>query len=238
MKKKSIILLMSATIGFSTALSGCVPLVLGGAVGTTAFVTTDRRSTGMQMADGVMDTRVHYEITQAISKDIHLTVTTYNGRVLLTGEVSCVHDKTKAQQIAEKSLEVRSVVNELIVAPVTSMTQRMSDSSLATKVRSYLIGTEGISLNQMKVTVDRGIVYLMGLVTAQEAMQAVNVASRVSGVTSVVNVFEIISDEEVNRRLQLLEQNKISKTSTQEPVEITTAIAPTTQSSQTEVRLQ
>ena len=204
MKMKSFVLSASVLALGTLALSGCVPVLIGGAVGTTAFVTTDRRSTGAQMADEVMEKRIQYEISQAVPNNLHLTVTSYNRRVLLTGEVGTEQDKLKAQQVAQNSLEVSSVVNELLVARVASVTQRMSDSTLAGKVRTQLIGTSGVSLNQMKVTVDRGIVYLMGLVTQQEAQKASEVASRVSGVKSVVTAFEILSEQQVQERLKLI----------------------------------
>ena len=197
MRIKSIILSLSAVTLGVTALSGCVPVLIGGAVGTTAFVTTDRRTTGAQMADEVMEKRIHYEISQAIPNNLHLTVTSYNRRILLTGEVGSESDKLTAQRVAQNSLEVSSVVNELMVGPVSSVTQRMSDSTLAGKVRTQLITTSGVSLNQMKVTVDRGIVYLMGLVTQEEAQKAADIASRVPGTKSVVTAFEVLSTQEV-----------------------------------------
>ena len=109
----------------------------------------------------------------------------------------------------------------------------MSDSTLASKVRSYLVGTKNISLNQMKVTVENGTVYLMGLVTAQEAQTAANVASRVSGVKSVVKVFEVISEQEVERRLSLLNQQNTQQLK-EEPLTTNNLM----DSSSTEVRLQ
>lgn len=204
MRVKTLLVVLSVAAIGSFSLTACVPLVVGGAVGTTALVTTDRRTTGAQMADNVMESRVHYEITQQIKNNIHLTVTSYNRRILLTGEVGSEVDKQLAGQIARNSLEVLSVVNELWVGPVTTLTQRVSDSTLAGKVRSQIVATAGISLNQMKVTVDRDTVYLMGLVTAQEAAKAANVASRVSGVRSVVTAFEVLSQAEVEERMKLV----------------------------------
>ena len=237
MRIKSIILSLSAVTLGVTALSGCVPVLIGGAVGTTAFVTTDRRTTGAQMADEVMEKRIHYEISQAIPNNLHLTVTSYNRRILLTGEVGSESDKLTAQRVAQNSLEVSSVVNELLVAPVTSVTQRMSDSTLAGKVRTQLIGTSGVSLNQMKVTVDRGIVYLMGLVTQQEAQKASEVASRVSGVKSVVTAFEILSEQQVQERLKLISNPEPASQGYTTTNNITNEY-DSSASSTTEVRLQ
>ncbi len=235
MRVKSILLCFSALTLGVTALSGCVPVLIGGAVGTTAFVTTDRRTTGAQMADEVMEKRIHYEISQAIPNNLHLTVTSYNRRVLLTGEVGSESDKLTAQRVAQSSLEVSAVVNELMVGPVTSVSQRMSDSTLAGKVRTQLVTTSGVSLNQMKVTVDRGIVYLMGLVTQQEAQKAANIASRVPGVKSVVTAFQVLTEAEVQERLKLVSNQEPPQQSYTTTNNVT---IQSTDTSSTEVRLQ
>ncbi len=190
-------------------LSGCVaaPLIVGGAAVTTATVVTDRRSTGTIVSDEVIEKRVSYEIDQALGKSKrHITVTSYEGRVLLSGEVATLNDRQVAQQVASVSLDVREVINELAVMDPSSMTTRLSDSMLATKVRSAIIGNSRISLNQMKVTVDRGIVYLMGLVTREEAKLAAQTAAEVSGVQKIVTCFTVESPEEVARRMQNVEQ--------------------------------
>ena len=190
-------------------LSGCVaaPLIVGGAAVTTATVVTDRRSTGTIVSDEVIEKRVSYEIDQALGKSKrHITVTSYEGRVLLSGEVATLNDRQVAQQVASVSLDVREVINELAVMDPSSMTTRLSDSMLATKVRSAIIGNSLISLNQMKVTVDRGIVYLMGLVTREEAKLAAQTAAEVSGVQKIVTCFTVESPEEVARRMQNVEQ--------------------------------
>lgn len=204
MRKNRLIVIAIGTVMGASVLTGCAPLLIGGAVGTTALVTTDRRTTGAQMSDEVMETRVKLEIAKAIPQGLHLTVTSYNRRVLLTGEVATEADKQKAMKIAQRSLEVALVVNELKVMPETEVSQRLSDSILASKVRAQLIGTSGVSLNQMKVIVERGIVYLMGIVTPTEAHTASDIASRVSGVKSVVKVFEVMSEAQINARMAYL----------------------------------
>lgn len=199
MSKLTIVLPMAVFL-----LSGCVaaPLLVGGAAVTTATVVTDRRSTGMIVNDEVLEKRVNYEITQALGKaKHHITVTSYEARVLLTGEVVSMNDRRLAQQAAAASLDVREVINELAVMEPSSMSTRLSDSLLATKVRSAIIGNGSLSLNQMKVTVDRGVVYLMGLVTRQEAQAAAQTAADVSGVQKVVTCFSVETPEEVARRM-------------------------------------
>ena len=234
MRKNRLLLIALCSVLGTSVLTGCAPLLIGGAVGTTALVTTDRRTTGAQMSDEVMEARVKLEISKAISQGLHLTVTSYNRRILLTGEVATEADKQKAMKIAQRSLEVALVVNELKVMPETDVPQRLSDSILASKVRAQLIGTSGVSLNQMKVVVERGIVYLMGIVTPKEAHTASDIASRVSGVKSVVKVFEVMSEAQINARMAYLNVSPSSQsskdvTSGENDVEV----VPTT-----EVRLQ
>ena len=126
------------------------------------------------------------------------------GRSFSPGEVKTEEARKTAEQIASRSQDVTAVVNELAVMDPTSLSTRLSDSMLATKVRTALFGTEEVQLNQMKVTVDRGIVYLMGIVTREEARRAANVAAGVSGVQMVVTVFNIESEEYIRERLKNL----------------------------------
>lgn len=164
-----------ATVG----LSGCAPILIGGAAVTSATVITDRRTTGSIVDDEVLEKRVRYEIGEVIGHEKHhVVVTSYEGKVLLTGEVLTAADRQKAQDTAVKSVGVHSVVNELAVMTPATVGAVLSDSMLATKVRSSIIGTKKISLNQMKVDVQRGIVYLMGIVTNDEAKTAAKVARR------------------------------------------------------------
>lgn len=185
--------LLSVSVILASALiSGCAPVLVGGAAITSATVMTDRRSTGSIVDDEVLEKRVRYEIGEVIGHDKHhIAVTSYEGKVLLTGEVLTSLDKERAQAVATKSVGVNTVINELAVMDPSSVTTLLSDSMLATKVRSAIIGTENISLNQMKVTVQRGIVYLMGIVTPEEAKLASKVAAGVNGVQQVVTCFNV-----------------------------------------------
>lgn len=197
-----------ATVG----LSGCAPILIGGAAVTSATVITDRRTTGSIVDDEVLEKRVRYEIGEVIGHEKHhVVVTSYEGKVLLTGEVLTAADRQKAQDTAVKSVGVHSVINELAVMTPAIVGAVLSDSMLATKVRSSIIGTKKISLNQMKVDVQRGIVYLMGIVTIDEARTATKVAAGVSGVQQVVTCFTIESEAAIKERLKNLESNNSSK---------------------------
>ena len=120
--------------------------------------------------------------------------------MLLTGEVPTEQAKAQAGEIAARSLNVRTVVNELAVAKPSTLGQRTNDATIGTKVRAQFVNTKEIPFNSISIVTERGVVYLMGFVTAKEGEVAAYVASRVSGVQQVVKVFDVGTPEEVQRR--------------------------------------
>jgi osmotically-inducible protein OsmY len=126
-------------------------------------------------------------------------VTTYNRVVLLTGEVPDAADKAKAEQAVKTVENVQSVVNEITIGFPRSVSQRSNDAYLTTKVKASLVDARDLLANSIKVETTGNVVYLMGLVTQREADRAADVARGVSGVTKVVKVFEVISEEEMAR---------------------------------------
>lgn len=201
MKHRTLAVLFSA-LSLTTVLPACAPLLVGGAAAGTALVATDRRTSGAIVQDQTNEARITYEFIQRIKvSGTHFTITSYDGKVLLTGEVPAEAVKEEAGRIAAGVLGVRTVVNELAVMPASSLTERSNDLLLAAKVNAELINKKDVPYSAVKVVVERGIVYLMGIVTETEANATAAVASRVSGVKSVVKVFEIESAAEIRRRL-------------------------------------
>lgn len=193
-----------------SSLTGCAlaPVVVGGTAVTTATVVTDRRAAGTIVNDEVLEKRLKYDISQALGEqNYHIDVLSYEGKVLLIGEVASLNLKNHAGNIATNSQGVITVVNELAVMQPSSMTTRLSDSLLATKIRTNIIATEAISLNQMKVSVQRGIVYLMGIVTAERARKTVETVRKVSGVQKVVTVFQVETKESIQQRMRDIQNN-------------------------------
>ncbi len=188
--------------GFLTlGLSACVaPLVVGGFVGGT-MVASDRRTSGAQLEDQGIEIRASTRIREQIGTGVHINVTSYNRQVLLTGEVSKAQEKQLAEQIIARVENVRSVVNELAVAPNSSLSDRANDSLISGKVKATMVDNRDVFANAYKVVTERGNVYLMGRVTQREANRATEVARTVGGVKKVVRVFEIITEEELKALL-------------------------------------
>ncbi len=189
-------LAVSATL--AAGLSACAPLLLGGAVLGGGMVATDRRTTGIQIEDEAIELRAGSRVRELATLG-QVSITSYNRMVLLTGEVPGAAEKVQVEQAVAKVENVRSVVNELVVAPNSSFSSRTADNSLATKVKLTLVDAKDVQANAYKVLAERRVIYLMGRVTEREANRGAELASQVSGVEKVVKVFEIITERELSR---------------------------------------
>lgn len=180
----------------SVLLGGCAPLILGGAVVGTGLVVTDRRTTGMQIEDKTIETK-----GEARAKELatlgRINVSSYNRTVLITGEVPGETERAAVEKVVSGVENVRSVINELAVAPNLSVSQRSSDSLLGAKVKASLVDAKDVAANAFRVIAERGVIYLMGRVTEREAGRAVEISRSVPGVVKVVRVLDIISEEEL-----------------------------------------
>lgn len=185
-------------LGSLVSLSACAPLIVGGAV-MTGVVATDRRTTGTQVEDESIEIKVASAVRKEMGDRIHLNVTSYNRQVLLTGEVRNAADKERAEKLAQSQENVKAVVNDLAVMPVSSLTERSKDTVITGRVKAAFVDAKDLQVGAIKVVTERGIVYLMGRVSPREAKRATDIARGMSGVTKVVRVFEEISEQELQR---------------------------------------
>lgn len=179
-------------------LQGCVEMVVGAAVVGT-FAATDRRTVGAQAEDkSIMlkgETRAH----GVVGDSGHVNVTSFNRKVLLTGEVRDERMRAAVEREIGRIEGVLSVVNELEIAPVSSFSSRSSDSFITSKVVASFIDAKDVFNSAIKTVTERSTVYLMGRVTPREGARAAEIASGVSGVHKVVKVFDYITEEELRQ---------------------------------------
>jgi osmotically-inducible protein OsmY len=186
-----------AAIAASTALSACAPLIVGGAMLGGTLMVTDRRTSGAQIEDQAIELKSMNRIREVIGDRGHVSTTSYNRMVLITGEVPTEADKAAVEQAVQKVENVRSTVNEVEMIGASSLTSRSSDAIVTSKVKASFVDARDIYANAFKVVTERGTVYLMGRVTEREATRATELARGVSGVQKVVRMFEIISEQEL-----------------------------------------
>ncbi len=192
---KQLKILIALAVGLS-ALQGCAPVVVGGAIVTGINVAHDRRSAGQVLDDKIITASVKNELRKALENDSRIKVDTYNGVVLLAGEVLKESDRVRAEDAAAVKSGVIKVVNELAVSEeVAGLGRRSKDKYISSKAKSALlkIDLEGFDPTRVKITTANRQIYLMGLVTRAEAEAVVERVRTLRGVTKVVKVFEYVN---------------------------------------------
>jgi osmotically-inducible protein OsmY len=173
-------------------------LAFGGLSGcATDSADTRSRSVGAKIDDQVIEHKVDDEIQHANvrMRDAHIDVTSFNGAVLLVGQIQTEELRQLAAQTAATVAGVKRVYNELTVGPDNGFSAHATDALITSKVKSQLFAQESIKDGSMLVLTENGVVYLMGLVSRQQANLAGQVAQKIDGVQRVVSLFEIIGEQ-------------------------------------------
>ena len=190
--------IVASLIGSTLALSGCFPLAATGVVvGTLA--ATDRRTIGAQTEDTGIEVKAAAQLREQLPDSGRIVVTSFNRKVLLSGQVLDAARKARAAEIVSRVDNVVSVHNELQVAGSVSLTTSAADTAITARVKAALIEARDLQANTIKVVTEAGVVYLMGIVTRPEGDRAAQVASLVGGVQRVVTVFEYVTTDELAR---------------------------------------
>ncbi|NWA01310.1 BON domain-containing protein [Pseudomonas gingeri] len=153
------------------------------------------RTFGSKIDDSLIQTKVEVNVAKAdpaLEVSSHIVVTSFNGIVLLAGQTPSEELKAKAEQAAAAVQRVKKVNNELQVLQPSSFAARSSDTWLTSKIKTQMLTDNTIPGSRIKVVTENGIVYLLGLVTQQEATRATNLVQGVGGVQKIVKLFEYI----------------------------------------------
>lgn len=201
----------------ASQISACAVVAVGaastGVVGGIA-VMADRRSPAVQAIDKGIALEAENALAKRFGDNAHINVTSFNQKVLLTGEVKDAEIKAEAGSYVKAMKNARSVFNELIIGPNSSYTSRANDSYLESRIKAQMIFTDQLPSNSMAIIAEGSSVYLMGILTQQEADLAKKVASNTNGVKDVYAYFDIISQEEKTR---LEKQGKADQTQPNSP---------------------
>jgi osmotically-inducible protein OsmY len=171
------------------ALTGCVAVGVA-AVGTGVMVAADRRSSGAQLDDQTIELKVATDAGARWGDKLNVTVTSFNGLVLLTGEAAnqgIIDDVVKLAKAVDR---VRIVESYMVVAPTSDLGARANDAGITSMVKARMVEANKFPPNAVKVLTERKVVYLMGIVSRQEGDDAAQIAATTSGVASVVKVFQ------------------------------------------------
>lgn len=198
MPKFKLALATAALLVALPALQGCFPaIVAGAAAGVISY--HDRRTTGTQADDETIEWKASARIPDQYKNFSSVNFTSYNKRLLITGEVPNEEAKAAIEAQTRMVDGIREVYNELGIGPVSPLGSRSNDGFISSKVKARLVDSNQISANHIKVVTQRGIVHLMGIVNEREAKVAIAVARTTAGVLKVVNIMEVLDEGETQR---------------------------------------
>jgi osmotically-inducible protein OsmY len=174
-------------------LQACAEALIIGGVTAGVIMAADRRQVEVMYSDQRIEFSASNKIDEALKGQGHVNVTSYNYTVLLTGEVPTAQAKTDAEKAVIEVPNVKTVVNELQIAGTSSAASRSNDAYITSKVKSNFLGNGKFRPTDIKVVTEASVVYLLGLVTREEADAATEVARGTGGVQKVVRVFEYVT---------------------------------------------
>ena len=187
----SLALLLSLSL--TALLTGCGSIMSTAGAGPIEE-DPGERTFGQWMTDESIETKAKVNIYAADEgyDDAHLSIASFNGFVLLAGQVPSETLKALATDVVRKIEDVRRIYNELEVGPAISLGTRSNDTWITTQVKSKLLATSDTPGTRVKVVTENSVVYLMGLMTEEEADRVSLAAAEVGSAQRVVQLFELI----------------------------------------------
>lgn len=188
-KNRRLVLLLALL----TTLQGCAIFVVGAGVGA-ASAAHDRRTLGAQVDDKTTASRLSVALSEveALKNQTNITVQVFNGTALLVGQAPSNELIQLAQKTAGKISNLKKIHNQIRLGPPISTGDSANDLWIASKVKAQLIADKRIDGLNIEIEVENAEVFLMGLVSQQEADIAVDITRYISGVKQVVKAFEYL----------------------------------------------
>ena len=188
-------MLLCTLLVTSFIFSSCSPIVQGAAAVTTvATMSNDRRSAGEIIDDKTLNFNLSNIVRKdAILEDMHINFMVYNKAVLMAGEAPSIEARDYLEkEIKKKAPKMNQLINEVAVMPNSSYLSRTKDGIITAQIKALFLDQEVFHPTHVRVTTERGTVYLMGSVTKREAEHATNVATKAKNVEKVVKLFNYL----------------------------------------------
>ncbi|MGR8934776.1 MAG: BON domain-containing protein [Gammaproteobacteria bacterium] len=179
-----------------TLLSGCT--TPGGISPSPIASPYDRRSHEAIYSDTEIERnfRSEMERREDLSEPTHVNLHAYNGLALLTGETPTEPLHEWAVNLARIIPGVKQVHDYILIGAPSSEASRRIDALLHQSASNAVLQMQpirGFHPSQIDIVVERGTVYLLGLVRRTEADTVVKKIRTVQGVNGIVKVFTYIN---------------------------------------------
>jgi osmotically-inducible protein OsmY len=182
---------LAGSMLLAISVQGCFPVVAAG-VGTGVMMAQDRRSKDAFIEDQRMETRISNLIYKEFKGVMHVNVTSFNQKVLLTGEVPDEYTRIEIGKLVSSVENVRGLNSEVSISGNSSLVSRSNDSVITSNVKLRFLNNKNFNAEHIKVVTENGAVFLLGIVNRAEAEAAAEIASTTNGVQSVVKLFEYL----------------------------------------------
>ena len=175
-------------LGTLPLLQGCVGIAVG--AGAAAGVAAAEERGAKNAAN---DKGIQLAINERLfQKDLSLfgkvSVTVYEGRVLLTGVVQKQADRDEAERIAWEQGRAVEVINELVIAPSGNLIDSANDTWITSQLRFKLTGDSSVVDINYSIDTVNGTIYLLGLAQSEaELLRVTDHARTIQGVRRVVS---------------------------------------------------
>lgn len=180
---------------------GCTTAILAGSVLSTGIstVTTiaDRRDSGVAQEDDRITKQIVAELKKYpdISEQVRVQIFSYNKMVLLAGEAPTQTLIDKVGSVSATIAGVRKIYSYFELMPAISKADQETDSNLRMLLNSALFMSHGYHAIHPHLTVENGIVYVMGLLTLDESNKAIETIRQLQGVRRVVPLIEYVKEK-------------------------------------------
>jgi len=177
----------------ASALQGCAVATVV-AVTAGATMVADRRTFSKQIDDQSIEFVAHNELNKqkALSKNTNLHVISMNGTVLIIGQAPNSYLRDLAIKTIQDVPDIVTIHNQVRIGSTTAITTQSNDIWLTSKVKSALLANGDVNAKDIKVVTENSEVFLLGLVTKQEADIVVEITRNINGVSRVFKAFEYI----------------------------------------------
>ncbi|HSH49005.1 MAG TPA: BON domain-containing protein [Halomonas sp.] len=186
-------IIIAAFAAMLLSLGGCEAMTTAANPGTVNENYSER-TRGAKVEDDSIETKIRHNLkrTDARLADARIRAVSFNGVVLLVGQVPSQELRQMAENVASEVRNVRRVLNELTVAANLPASQRLNDTWITTRVRAALASDAAIESGNLRVVTENASVYLMGIVSRSEADRIVRVVSDTGGMQRVVKAFDYL----------------------------------------------
>ena len=191
-------LLLAATmLAAAPSLSGCILVAAGAGAAGGYTILGQEESPDQQVKDAAIKAVIVQswgEYNQALPDD--LTVTVYNGRVLVTGRVPQAEWRQEAVKRAWKAEGVKEVYDEIEVGPETHFMDEARDTVISTRLKNDMLFDKYIKSINYTIHTENGVVYIIGTARSQQEINRVtDYARNIPNVRRVVSYVRIRTGE-------------------------------------------